>query len=292
MTFTDNTIPVSAGTVTIQRRHDSFWTIAKTVMTAGTYNLRAGGTGFTIGAAGDLRLTRAADATGIGTATASSMASGDVRVNRTGLTAAQLVNSYYVASLNKTNSPLPVTLLYFDARVEGDEVVTAWKTAQEKDNDFFTVQKTTDFETFYDVGSVLGQGTTGEEHVYSFTDISPFTGKSYYRLRQTDFDGAFTYSKPVFINYEGLTSPMLKAYPNPFNGEQLTVEIKGLKDVDAVPVQIFDAEGHKVMDLVVEDNGPGIFKEEIIFPSVLSPGMYIIRAGKTMQMIRKIFVTK
>ena len=282
ITFTD-------GAATIQRRHDSFWTLS-TGIGAGTWGIRAGGTGFTITAVNQTRLTRASDALGIGTAAASGGSPADVRVSRTGLTAAQLVNSFYLASTDKVASPLPIDLLYFRARLQGDEVVTTWKTAQEKDNHYFTLEKTVDFETFYEAGRIDGQGNSPEEHTYSFVDDSPFTGRSYYRLKQTDFDGAFTVSDPVMVDYSGAPSPLLKAYPNPFNGKNFTVEIKGVSEVASVTVYLYNQQGQKILEIPVDEDGPGIYKKEIQFPDNLAPGLYILKAGKTLQLTSKVVV--
>jgi hypothetical protein len=288
--FTDNTIPV-AGTINIVRRHDSFWTVAKSAaMTAGTFNIRAGGEGYVITAVNQTRLTRANDATNIGTAVASGGTPANVVANRTGLTAAQLNNTFYLASTNAVATPLPIELAYFHAEVVGDEVISTWKTLQEKNNHFFTVEKTADFERYVDVGTIDGQGNSQEEHTYNFTDLSPYTGKSYYRLKQTDFDGNVSFSDPVMIEFNGVTSPILKAYPNPSNGKQITLELMGLKNINTVPVQIYNQQGQKVMELILLENHPGIIREEIVFPASLPQGLYIIKAGRTLQLTRKIVI--
>jgi hypothetical protein len=291
VTFTDNTIPVSASTVTIQRRHDSFWTVAKSVgINAGSFDIRAGGTGYVIGAIGDVRLTRLADATGIGIATATTGSTTDVRANRTGLLPAQLNNNFYVASLNKINTVLPIELVFYKAYLKNNEVVSTWKTAQEINNHFFTVQKTTDFELFYDVGVIDGKGNSFTENSYSFTDDQPFPGRSYYRLKQTDFDGKFTYSEPVMINYEGASNASLLTYPNPSNGYNITVELKGLGDKTEVPLVIYDQRGQKVYETVISKEDRATVTKNISFDSILPQGIYIIKAGKTLELTRKMVV--
>ncbi len=288
--FTDNGIPGPA-LVNIVRRHDSFWTVAKSAgMIAGTFDLSAGGTGYTIGNLNEIRLTRFGDALGIGTAIATAGLTTDVRANRTGLTFAQLNNNFHIASTNAAASPLPILLAYFHAEIQGDEVISTWKTVQEKNNRFFTVQKTIDFETFYEIGTLDGQGDSQEQHSYTFADDSPFLGKSYYRLKQTDYDGKFTFSDPVMIDYKGPATVTLRAYPNPSNGRQITLELKGLKGIQSVPVSIYNQQGQRVMDFILYENGPGNFKEEIFFPTDLPQGVYVIKAGRTLQMTRKMVV--
>jgi hypothetical protein len=276
------------GATQIQRRHDSFWTLTKTGVTAGTFQISLGGTGFTIAAVNQTRLTRQSDV--IATFAASSGAVTDVRVHRSGLTAAQLLNNFYLASTSAATSPLPIELAWFRARLERDEVITSWKTLQEKNNHYFTIEKTTDFETFYDVGTLDGQGNSTEEHSYSFVDDSPFMGKSYYRLKQTDFDGTFTFSDPVMIEYYGPAYPFLRVFPNPFNGRSVTVEVKGISGATVVPVMIYNQQGQKVLELLIEQDGPGVFKKETMFPDNLQPGLYVMKAGRTLQLTSKLIV--
>jgi hypothetical protein len=259
-------------------------------MTAGSFNLRAGGEGFVIGNINQIRLTRANDATNIGTAVASGGVTTNAVANRTGLTGAQLDNIFHIASTNAVATPLPIELAYYRAEVTGDEVVSTWKTLQERNNHFFTVEKTVDFETYFEVGTIDGQGSSLEEHTYSISDDSPLTGRSYYRLKQTDFDGNFSFSDPVMIDFDGVASPVLKAYPNPSNGKQITLEVRGFENIQMVPVNIYNQQGQKVMELNLFQNERGIMKEEIFLPANLPQGLYIIKAGKTLQLTRKVVI--
>lgn len=286
-TVTD--ITFADGAAVIQRRHDGYWAITKAGAAAGTFDITGGGTGFTIANVNQTRLTRASDALAIGTAAASGGTPADVRVRRTGLLAAQIENNFYVASTDMVNSPLPIELLYFRARIQGDEVVTTWKTAQEENNHYFTVEKTADLETFYEAGRVDGRGNSAEAHSYSFVDHAPFTGRSYYRLKQTDFDGKFTVSGPVMIDY-ARASPILEAYPNPFDGKNFTLEIKGVSGVSTVKVILYNQQGQKILEIPVDEDGPGIFKKEVLFQDYLAPGLYFLKAGKTLQLTSKVVV--
>ena len=288
--FTDNTIPPSASTVSVLLRHNATWSVSTTGMTGGTFNVGAGGTGFYIGTLSDVRLVRANNATTIGTATATTGSATNVRANRTGLTFSQLNNSFYLGSSDPTNSPLPIELAYFRATLRNGQVISKWKTLQEKNNHFFTLQKTPDFETFYEVARIDGQGNSRAEMTYEFADESPFPGRSYYRLMQTDYDGKFTYSDPVMIEYDGLATSMLQTYPNPFRGGLLTVELKGDIDSMDVPVYLFDLRGNRVMEVWLQQDVPGTFRTDVEITEGLAPGLYIMRAGPTLGLTRKIVV--
>lgn len=113
-------------------------------------------------------------------------------------------------------SPLPVELLNFEVILQGSQTVVRWTTSSELNNDFFTVQKSADAEQWNEVTVVEGAGNSKSEQNYQIIDNQPLTGVSYYRLKQTDFDGNFEYSKIVSVNFEGAQG--LVVSPNPSSG--------------------------------------------------------------------------
>jgi hypothetical protein len=282
--------PDDIGTVVL--RSNAFWTVAKgSGFSAGNYDIRAGGTGFgVVGAVDDLRLTQ----TGSETGTSSLPNSGDTTtplVNKTGVTNAIVAQNYYIGSVDATNSPLPISLLYFNAKVDGGRVITTWSTAQELNNDFFTIERATNIEQFEVIGEPIeGAGTTKERRDYSMVDENPLYGRSYYRLKQTDFDGKFTYSNVQLIDYEGPRFATLKVYPNPSKGDNLTVVIAGLKEQTSFPIHIYNIQGQLIYKGVFEVDNPGTIHRELEFGNQLRSGVYIIRAGETLQLTQKFFV--
>ncbi|MCE7065319.1 C25 family cysteine peptidase [Dyadobacter sp. CY326] len=84
---------------------------------------------------------------------------------------------------------LPVDLISFDAKVNGvDNVEVTWKTASEKNNSHFVVERSYNARNFESIGRVEGKGDSNSEHAYSFIDSNPLDGTSYYRLTQVDLD--------------------------------------------------------------------------------------------------------
>jgi len=102
-------------------------------------------------------------------------------------------------ALNSGNCVLPIELLSFDARLRGKFVDLSWITHSETNNDFFSVERSTDGLRFESIGKEKGAGTTHEARQYGFTDEQPSSGINYYRLKQTDFDGQYTYSNVLSI---------------------------------------------------------------------------------------------
>jgi Secretion system C-terminal sorting domain len=86
-------------------------------------------------------------------------------------------------------SPLPIELISFDAKCNSGQIDLTWETASEVNNDYFTVQRTSNGIDFETIGTVAGAGNSGQMLAYSFVDTDPVEGIAYYSLKQTDFNG-------------------------------------------------------------------------------------------------------
>ncbi|SFE64205.1 T9SS type A sorting domain-containing protein [Thermoflexibacter ruber] len=116
---------------------------------------------------------------------------------------------------NFCNLLLPVELLYFDAQKQENKVKVTWATAMAKENDIFVVERAIDGVNFIPIGQVKGKGDSKAKQEYSFLDTSPLKGINYYRLKQIDKNGQFTYSKIVAVNMDCLDCIEMNIYPNP-----------------------------------------------------------------------------
>ena len=125
------------------------------------------------------------------------------------------------ASTNNNNNPLPIELISFEARNGVTEVDLFWSTATEINNDYFTVERTMDGENFEVVGMVDGAGNSSTTLSYSLVDPEPLDGVSYYRLKQTDFNGDFSYSELEVIT-RNLEFDW-KLFPNPNTGNHFII---------------------------------------------------------------------
>lgn len=110
-------------------------------------------------------------------------------------------------------TPLPVNLLSIMGSSENKTNILKWSTAQEVNNSYFDVERSTNSINFETIGKVKGTGNTSAQSNYSFTDNKPATGTNYYRLKQTDFDGKFQYSKIISLGKKQDIG--LKIFPNP-----------------------------------------------------------------------------
>ena len=142
----------------------------------------------------------------------------------------------------KFGSVLPVTLTSFTARPIGKAVQLDWATATETNNDYFSIEHSTDGRTFSEIGRLTGAGTTQEEQRYAFVHRSPEAGLNYYRLDQHDFDGAHEYSPVQTAVIEGKNT--WTAWPT------LARDVVNLEWVEApkgsTVVEVFNTAGQKV----------------------------------------------
>ena len=114
-----------------------------------------------------------------------------------------------------TNFQLPVTLIDFTGFYNAGENHLEWQTATEINNDHFEVQRLSANDDFITIGTVKGAGTSDVENSYSLNDPSPMPGNNYYRLKQVDVDGNFTYSDIISIEAPAKGGISVSLYPNP-----------------------------------------------------------------------------
>lgn len=120
-----------------------------------------------------------------------------------------------------TSGPLPIELVQFTAQMVSRQVHLNWITQSEVNNSYFTVEKTQNFADISDMASLPGAGNSTTRQYYNTTDINPFSNISYYRLKMTDYDGKFSYSKWVKVNL--MNDRNLVVMPNPVNGYSVNI---------------------------------------------------------------------
>ena len=192
---TNSAVSFADGASTVLLRKDLNWTMTEANgLTGGTYNLQIQGTGFgQIGSLSDLRLTLANSV--IGTTAANGGSLLDPQVNRTGLTARNLNNSFYIASINPMFTSLPLDLLYFNGNMQDGQVTLDWATPADNDAVWFIIQRSADGSSWQDFQKLAAHDTAaGTVNDYTSVDPAPYPGISFYRLHQLDVNGNSMYS--------------------------------------------------------------------------------------------------
>ncbi|MFH0866877.1 MAG: hypothetical protein V1904_11830 [Bacteroidota bacterium] len=100
---------------------------------------------------------------------------------------------------NFKDDPMPIELLSFNAKEKDDNVILNWSTASEVNNDFFTIENSENGIDFNTIGYIEGSGNSNSVLDYNFVDENPYK-ISFYRLKQTDYDGGYTYSQIIKVS--------------------------------------------------------------------------------------------
>jgi len=133
-----------------------------------------------------------------------------------------------------STSTLPIELLRFSATAKDTRVQLDWVTTSEINNDYFNVERSADGIHFNSILEMNGAGNSTKTLSYSIVDNTPLEGWSYYRLKQTDYDGKTSYSETVAEEFNTRNDFKLEIYPNPFSEETVFHATKDLKDITIV----------------------------------------------------------
>ncbi|MFZ1694578.1 MAG: T9SS type A sorting domain-containing protein [Flavobacteriales bacterium] len=166
-------------------------------------------------------------------------------------------------------SPLPIELIRFTAEPTPERHVRcSWTTATERNNDYFTIERSRDGISFEAIGTLPGAGNSVAPRDYEWPDRTPYTGLSYYRLRQTDYDGSSSLSQvvPVWLDAQG---PVIAVFPNPNNG---TFSIARSEAESELPFELLDASGRIVRQWLMPQ---GMVRESITIAE--ASGLFMLR---------------
>lgn len=164
--------------------------------------------------------------------------------------------------------PLPIQLLRFEGHRKNPETVTLhWKTASEMNNHGFDVEMSADNQKFEKVAFVKGAGNSS--HVLDYQTNVLQSGSAYFRLKQIDLDGKFSYSHSVFVGTER-QKPTTTIYPNPNKG-RFTVQCNDWTDESAIQYEITNGLGQRVA------NGTMRTTTQTLHLDDLPSGMYFVK---------------
>ncbi|MCI4669932.1 MAG: T9SS type A sorting domain-containing protein [Bacteroidia bacterium] len=171
----------------------------------------------------------------------------------------------------------PVEFESFVAKESLEGVALSWTTASESNNDYFQIQKSQDNELWEDIAKVSGKGTTSTSNDYEFVDNNPFLGMNYYRLKQVDIDGAFSYSDTRQVLKGVETGSQFSVYPNPLeSGESFNIQLTALDMYGDLQVEIYDLKGVKLLDRKFSLSEIEKAKESLRVNNSLNPGAYLV----------------
>ena len=146
---------------------------------------------------------------------------------------------------------LPINLVAFEGEWKESNVLLEWSTASERNNDFFTVERSSDGIDFSDIAQIKGAGNSDEILNYSFLDELHYLDQNattlYYRLKQTDFDGQYAYSDIIVVHLEELVSGLPDIKYAYFEGNRLNLSLVRPFSGE-LNVELISIDGRQLMD--------------------------------------------
>lgn len=164
---------------------------------------------------------------------------------------------------------LPITMGSFEADVRDNSVDLAWTTLSESNNSYFSIERSDDLSNWNSIGEVDGAGNSQLELAYSYTDSAPLNGTSYYRIRQTDFNGASTHSTTLSVEMNSIDRLSIQVHPNPTTDHLTLSSTEQLNG----PVLILDQVGSVVARIETEAHGNSSIRFSVAH---LDKGMYTL----------------
>jgi hypothetical protein len=132
---------------------------------------------------------------------------------------------FTIGSTNRLTTPLPIELISFDAHLVNGETQISWTTATEVNNDYFELERSADGINFEVIMTVQGAGNSTQQIEYFEVDQHPLAGVSYYRLKQTDFDGSTKTFNLVPVQNTNEAEPTTLLFPNPVGADRGEVNL-------------------------------------------------------------------
>ncbi len=183
------------------------------------------------------------------------------------------------------NMPLPIELLYFNATAIDRSVKLDWATALEINNDYFTIERSTNGYDFVEIATIAAVGNSTEINKYSDFDYEPEDGYNYYRLKQTDYDGSYSYSHIRVVEFIAddnfsANGGILNIYPNPVAFDQnVNLMLSNFGHGENVNIIIEDITAKTVLETKLTMSEKGSAYLEISFKQALAKGMYTVIAN-------------
>ena len=191
------------------------------------------------------------------------------------------------------NVTLPVTWLYFKGMLQDKDVFLNWSTAREINSKWYIVERALDGRNFTAIGQLAANGNTTRTSNYHYVDADVLALNRkvlYYRLKQQNIDGTYSFSPVVTISLQPLQSePIVTAYPNPFN-QTITLQILNVTETgEKDNVQLFTVDGRPIYqrkldrirnNTVLLDDLPNLSSGTYLLKVIIKRSLYTIKMVK------------
>ncbi len=237
-----------------------------------------------------------ANATVLGTGDGLTFSNGSVIIS--GITTTHVAkdaSTFFTFGSNNSSTPLPIELLSFTAEPNGNVVDLDWSTASEISNDYFTIERSEDGISFEAIATVGGAGNSTSILYYTTVDYAPLDGISYYRLKQTDYDGKFEYSEIRSVNFNAISNggkPSIIISPNPAKGSsEVNVLLSNFAFNSDVRIVLRDNISREYFTGNVTTNQKGTATLKLNSNTELAAGIYFVTAYSSVgEFVSSIFI--
>lgn len=152
------------------------------------------------------------------------------------------MNNSLVDLGEQPDAALPVMWLYITATiVVHNHVLLQWATASEVNSEFFLIERMSEGSRFESISTLKASGHSHLVTTYAFNDVYAPVEVTYYRIKEVDIDGAFSYSPIVHLNLATSLNSLV-VYPNPTNG-LLSVNLSQTNPVGSCYFLIYNSIG-------------------------------------------------
>jgi type IX secretion system substrate protein len=193
-------------------------------------------------------------------------------------------------TVNQLGIPLPVDLLHFTAaNMNNSYAQLNWTTTNEINSDHFDIEKSGVNSDYKVIGTIKSQSNSNSLQQYSFNDQNPLDGINFYRLKQVDVNGKYTYSNIATATFN---LALIDIYPNPAKNQLFVRNNNNFSNGDKLSIQLSDASGQMVYSETFIVSDGNIITVNI--PSRAINGMYVLKVinAKKQVQARKIYINR
>lgn len=190
-------------------------------------------------------------------------------------------------------APLPVELVSFTGTVSAANLAALrWTTASEHNSSYFAIERSSNNQSFTEIGRVTAAGTSFQTLTYSWADPQPLTSTTYYRLRQVDLDATAQYSSVLaLMPQKTFTQQTIEIYPNPSTSQTVQVALQGYGG-ETLNVRLFDNLGRVIYTNRISPAST-VFLSPLLLPQSLEAGTYVLSfASATSHTQKRLIITE
>ena len=185
-------------------------------------------------------------------------------------------NNYFTFGSLTGDNPLPVELINFKAYLYNGQTLLTWITATEHNNSHFEIERSDNMKDFTKIGTVYSKAQNGSSTQaidYAYTDDAPKAGTNYYRLKQVDFNGMYSYSKVVSVTSDRENDPLesVMVYPNPTTGSANIIVLGGDENIH---ISLYSYNGVLLLEYKYNSSDPTIDLSQY------ASGLYMLKISK------------